>query len=408
MNKSAFILVLFLSHFCSAQWEEINNPSTGRINDLYFVTENIGWIITDYDVYKTMDGGVSWEKQSLPPIPEGLGRDLSSIEFFDENIGMIGCGTYWLTGDEEFAVPIFWTVDAGENWIAKDVGETNFNLDAIFVDSETAYTIAQYGECRKTSDGGETWSDLPYLGVYSGVNLFAISEDTIYFAGNHQFDLKGAFGFTTDGGENWTETTISENGLMKAMFFHNSNSGCIGGFDGEIKFTKDGGQTWTPANTGITSVVNDITFLDPQNGWAVTSDGEILKSEDIGQSWEIEHDGNLYLEAIQITKPNGIGYAAGADIILKSKVSSSTEESKLNENITIYPNPFDSKLIVNFPENQNHSAQLSIYNILGELIYTSEFTGDKTIVNTRSFSPGTYILKVKNNKEKIIKTVIKL
>ncbi len=403
-----FVLILITQFGYGQNWEPITNPTTDRINDCSFVDENTGWIITDAKIFKTTDGGQNWSGQNVPPNPvPNLERVLNSIQFINPQVGVIACGTYWINVDD-LGSPVLWTTDGGETWENRDLGNTTFNLDAVLVDTMNSFTIGQYGASRKTVDGGSSWDESNFAGAYSGVKLFPISKDTIYFVGVHQFDLQGAFGRTTNGGLTWETSIVTSNGLTKAIYFHDHLKGCIGGYDGEIRCTEDGGSTWDISNSGTAGIVNDIMFTDPLNGWTVTSDGEILRTMDGGQNWTVEYSGASYLTSICMIESNSVGYAVGVNDVLKTTFTSSADDIMLTSIIRIFPNPFQDKFIVELNGIPSVTAKIEVYNLLGQLITEEKINTRKSEFEFKNLSKGTYILKVLNGDEIGVKTIVKI
>lgn len=65
-----------------------------------------------------------------------------------------------------------------------------------------------------------------------------------------------------------------------------------------------------------------------------------------------------------------------------------------NENINIYPNPFEDVLLVNF-EEKYLNAEIEILNVLGETVYSNSFAGEnKFSIDTKDFASGVYFLKI--------------
>jgi hypothetical protein len=70
--------------------------------------------------------------------------------------------------------------------------------------------------------------------------------------------------------------------------------------------------------------------------------------------------------------------------------------SYTNQNsISVYPNPFLDKLIINSSISFN---RISIYNLLGDLVFSGSYNSDfNNSINTSDLSIGTYIIKVFNS-----------
>ena len=175
----AFILIIFSSSALLAQWEIINNGTIPRILDVDFVSENIGWLVSqttneDPFLYKTEDGGETWN--TINPILEIGNTSFKygiSINFYNENLG-------WLVKDFEQdgldSTKIFKTTDGGNSWAIQK--STNDNLTEIFVLDELNVFFCAYSTIFKTLDGGENWIEIsPDITEYSFLNIYFISQD---------------------------------------------------------------------------------------------------------------------------------------------------------------------------------------------------------------------------------------
>jgi hypothetical protein len=83
----------------------------------------------------------------------------------------------------------------------------------------------------------------------------------------------------------------------------------------------------------------------------------------------------------------------------------SIEESPRNSNFLIYPNPISNELNIEFKGN-NEKVNFEILNSIGQVVYKGNFVG-KTIVQTKNFASGVYLIKLENNKTFQFKKVIK-
>jgi len=79
--------------------------SIDDILDIHFVDESLGFIVGDYGLYyKTIDGGLNWKK-----IVINSSIDFKAINFFDHKIG-------YISGEDSYVVRIYKTLDGGETW----------------------------------------------------------------------------------------------------------------------------------------------------------------------------------------------------------------------------------------------------------------------------------------------------
>ncbi len=66
---------------------------------------------------------------------------------------------------------------------------------------------------------------------------------------------------------------------------------------------------------------------------------------------------------------------------------------------SVYPNPFNEVLIL----KQFNNSEISIFNSLGELVYSKYIQSDDFQINTSHFLPGIYFLKTNSTTYKLIK-----
>ena len=184
-----------------ASWTplDINISGTGIV-DIYFINGegNIGYMVQDWDVVKTNDGGQTWT--SIASWYEAGGNP--SIFFLNEDLG-------YLTGGGA----IYKTMNGGENWSntyilgGEELYFVNENIGFAISDNfgqQSNYTIL------KTLDGGENWlpmykagssNNVPYISHFDFPNNttgYAISTD------GHIYKLD-----VTAGVEDVTKNTIT-------------------------------------------------------------------------------------------------------------------------------------------------------------------------------------------------------
>ncbi len=107
-------------------------------------------------------------------------------------------------------------------------------------------------------------------------------------------------------------------------------------------------------------------------------------------------------------------------IILKNSAILSIEENEVSSNseseLSIYPNPFKSSVTISFNLNEKSFVNVEIYSLTGMKIKTiiKEFTEaglhnvfwDGTDVNKNAIQSGTYIVRIRNGKESIVRKVL--
>lgn len=82
------------------------------------------------------------------------------------------------------------------------------------------------------------------------------------------------------------------------------------------------------------------------------------------------------------------------------------EEDFLMSNFALYPNPVSSKVNVSFPEGV-HTAEFSIFSILGEEVLRTEISSNRNAVDISSLSKGMYLATIISNGNRVSYKLIK-
>jgi photosystem II stability/assembly factor-like uncharacterized protein len=237
-------------------WIVVNTPTDVKPVDLSVLSADLLWIVDDIPfaggVFRTTDGGISWERQFN-------GNNPSGIYMHNERIGFITGGT---------SASFRKTTDGGFNWSTIPGGPF---LEIFFIDSLTGWKAN--GDMKKTTDGGLNWVTqiLPTGGIIlnSGIAGFSVlNRDTIFGAGgnisNGGVHRRGILYRTTNGGENWLfqiPDTSFGIGIFRDVQFINNNIGW--GFGSKANSS---GVYWNihTTNGGDTTFVLGLTQISSE------------------------------------------------------------------------------------------------------------------------------------------------
>ena len=122
-------------------------PSNGW-NSLFFTNEQTGWVSKKVGVYKTINGGIDWQRANTDTINLDQG---GAIFFLNSDTGYISNN-----------ITIERTVDGGASWNNVFTCTTSTYHDIHFVSSSVGY-ITDGPRIFKTSDGGNTWTKVVAL-----------------------------------------------------------------------------------------------------------------------------------------------------------------------------------------------------------------------------------------------------
>lgn len=176
--------------------------------------------------------------------------------------------------------------------------------DIVFVcgDIPSPKTDERQGIIVRTTDGGQNWIEtsiqLPGFDIQALNAIHFISPDLGWAVGADSAG-DGLVVKSTDGGSTWAATRISYKEVPTTVFFADADNGWIGGATpppGEeeglggptaILATTDGGHTWQ-AQHNIPVSIYRVFFLDRTNGWASGSKGMLYNTSDGGRTWDAQ------------------------------------------------------------------------------------------------------------------------
>jgi len=201
---------------------EINAPlveAPGLI-DIHFVSELNGWGITDTQLVRTNDGGITWYNVT-PPDVTSAGYNAHNFILNNEHVWLqITDFAKSLTSSD-----VYRTNDGGLTWTKSTVPFGSGRL--MFLDENNGWAFSDLGAGAgsnavavfQTTDGGTTWkqtytndpndpnagTSLPLGGLKSG--LTPLNMQTAWVSGVTYSDGAVYLYRTDDGGANWSQVT---------------------------------------------------------------------------------------------------------------------------------------------------------------------------------------------------------
>ena len=362
-------------------------------SDVFFTDYQNGWFIGyswyKNNLYQTIDGGITLLHRTDFP-----GDRPSSVYFLDSLIGIVGVNN-----------KIFKTYNGGKTWEEKIVNGIDSLLfggefDRLFFLNKRIGWSLNNSYAITTLDGGETWQSK--LNVTGLTGIFFVDSlngwITRNFGGNDK-PLK-----TTDAGETWVEQFNFPSSFPYDVFFNDSLKGLISKSN-ELYKTSDGGINWALVPDVTNFAYGRFSNIN-QNNIFLAGVVRTYESADAGETWEeVIELRNRFVENIRLLDFNN-GYAVGrTGLILKlidSVVIVDDNNTIVPDNFYLFqnfPNPFNIATTIKFYLPKNSKVKITIYDSLGrqvKILVDKEYdAGFHTIrFNANELASGIYLYKI--------------
>jgi photosystem II stability/assembly factor-like uncharacterized protein len=390
-------------------WIQKREGFSGYVREISCIDESYRIAIPSWDIYGSVlesYDGEPWQKR----------RILQDSMVFNQ-VFQVNRWNAWVCGDDGF---IYHTGNAGEDWDLQFGPKPEMKLtDIQFLNMLDGFAIAidtSYHSfyLLKTNDGGNTWiySQHNFFGRFLGPTMYFTDLNNGYIAAHNMQLDRAVVLVTRSGGQDWEELSLPYS-LLSGIRFVNDSVGFICGTRYILK-TTDRGQSWTPKFFEYYSL-GSVSFADELNGLAVGtqyySNGVILKTADGGENWEeiVVEVSNQFLDVY--FSNNGTGWISGeGGAIIRYETGMPVTVEEINDDhetksCSVWPNPCDEQLYLNFTLDNYTQVTGSLYSINGilikELLNCMYSKGNYQVpVNVKDLKDGVYIFQVEKGEEK--------
>jgi len=374
---------IFITSDGGKNWIEISNfytyPPDGRISVINFINDSVGFIGTHKEtLYKTNDKGITWhyvKKDSL----RGMSSSITSIFFFDENVGMMNSNQYNGT--------LLLTYNGGLN-IKRDTASNylngaNYGFDFLkdssflFIGWRWFYNVDHTYYGLREFNG--TWQN---KGVFDSCKLGSryFYKDKIFLSGyfidscklpdEPNIYYRGLIVKSDDNCKTWKRTYFDTMDVIRGVEFIDDNlgyafgNGYIYGKENATVFyrTTDGGETWHffSNDTNIIRKVATLRGLNAKYSIGMGREMKYLITTDNGANWsDIPFPTNFTLQKFYATENYFyiIGMWGSYNILLRLKLKD--EYISVDEETQSLPAPL-AYMSVPYPNPANEYTNFDI------------------------------------------------
>jgi hypothetical protein len=349
---------VFLSTNSGNSWTMVNNG----LNSGYGVTTLV--IKGDTIFAGTDGGGISFSSNN--------GNNWTSTNFPDS----IEVKDLAISGNKIFAagdLGVYLSTNDGSNWLKVNTGLPNDFYNAIIAKGDTIFVGSENNGVYMSSNYGSNWTTTGLTGTGAAVNAFAIGGNNIFVS----IDWGGVY-LSSNNGALWTADT---NGLPFGI-----------------------------GNYGFTALAANNSDVFVGTAGSGTSSLGVLLSTNNESNWFQEGLTGINVWSLAII---GDTLFAGTSIqggVWKRALSEMTSIKEINNNagnIAVYPNPNNG--IFQVSGFQYPASSIEIYNVLGEKIYNSLITDNRSqiTINIANLPSGVYVVEVRTVNGIAVKKFVK-
>lgn len=287
------------------------------IKDIVFVNDSTGWMISDTSLFKSSDGGKTWNLQNIPyngAYYKSLfagGNNIYLLDYYNEFIKSTDSGTTWsfnslglyndfisiIFNDQNgfiFGEGLLKTTDSGQNWENLNQYVRNNIYDVDFISAMEGIALGSDG-VYKTYDGGFSWIPKfnPEGFPYDNPGTLEMINDSVGFLISR---YKNSYKKTADGGENWENIAFyEENQHYDNIEFYDENLGILTAWEESVPgsqiydksnafISTNGGEIW--AKKPLDSLYFDkLQFTNPSHLWGINRYG-LWISNNLADTWQ--------------------------------------------------------------------------------------------------------------------------
>jgi hypothetical protein len=292
------------------------------------------------------------------------------------------------------------------------VGSYNWTPSGDTSQSITVFNPGQYTVSTVDSNGCVN-SDEQIINVFNLPNVSAGNDVNICNGDSVQLSSSGANTYTWNTQNTLTDSTISNpfaypSSTINYWVLGEDSNGCINGDTVNVTVNT------SPLSVMSNSTTNDTLDLNLPNGGDIQF-FSILSTNALGFIWDFGNGDTSSLPnpiytypshgvfTVMLIATNGAcSDTSYIDITVLQAIS--IEESYLEKNLSVYPNPANEYFEIDFNGLMQEKISINIYTSIGKLLDSYSYKYKNLItVKSNDYTNGLYFIAINTNKEKIIK-----
>jgi hypothetical protein len=382
-----FIASCNLSNAQQEAWVDLgghfpDTVNTQCLSDICCIGDTC-WITScmpvDHVLYYSTDGCQTFTVVTLPDEP-------NAIRFLNYNLG------YMATQGGR----VYKSTDGGFTWTIHGIAGSPLYDMEFPPNSTSGWACGYWGHMHKVTPDGVSAN---VTDIFGTVNLCSLS-----FPDSAHGCVCGESIIMPYMNQSWGGTGSYASGGKNAVFFLNDHVGwVVGDWDTlgsgryittGILHTLDGEnfvEQYNPARTGMYAVM----FLNENEGWAGSAAGDVLHTTDGGDHWIIDQDatrpGKFIRQIFYVRESRSLYILGNKGMLMKkSKVSSINSLIKPEQVLSLFPNPCNDIMTVQFNCDKPVHQTITISNILGLKMMTFTMSAMKQELDISKLPDGIY------------------
>jgi photosystem II stability/assembly factor-like uncharacterized protein len=271
-------------------WERKPTGTRASLRSVQFLNPFLGWVVGREELAGggsvgvllfTRDGGENWQRLLTNAMP-----GLNQVRFSDPKLGFV-----FGDGSDQFPTGVFKTTDGGRTWEPVKGPRSPSWLAGEFLGPNKGILAGAWSRLATFRDGTFASAEVDSLGGRSLRGLQILEKRALAVG-------QGGLVLTSiSHGARWGFADLKlPADVLASLDFHSIHSAkgkvwVVGRPGSVVLHSADQGITWSLQRTGQALPLNGVFFFDERRGCAVGEGGVILGTDDCGKTWSVQRRG---------------------------------------------------------------------------------------------------------------------